>query len=92
MRRPPNIPSPLWLWWRRQSFYFRRLRCKWCVFLCICIPFLFIIPNPFSSQYAKIPINQDVQWSSISELLQKKATVDIFFFFNIKFYDGILDY
>jgi len=70
--------SPLWLWWRRHSFNTRRLRIKWIIFLCVCILLFIIIPNPFSSKYSKILLDsQDVQWNSISELLETKEKVNI---------------
>jgi hypothetical protein len=77
MRRSSYGPSIIRLWWRRQLFNIRTIRIKWIVLLCFCIPFIFLIPNPFSSQYRKISINQDVQWNSISGLLQAKTTVNI---------------
>jgi len=79
MKHSSNGRSSIWLWWRRKSFYLRTIRIKWILLPCFFIPFLFLIPNPFSSQYSKISIYQDVQWNSISELLQAKATVDILF-------------
>jgi hypothetical protein len=83
MKRSSNTRSSFRLWWRRQSFYFRRLPCKWVVFLCICVLYsLTIIPNPFSSEYTRISINQDVEWNSISEILQAKETVGLLFSFK----------
>jgi hypothetical protein len=75
--RSSKHPSPLWLWWRRRAFYLRRIPFIWFVFLFIFILFfLTTIPNPFSSKYTKIPINQDVQWNRLSEVLQMKEVVN----------------
>ncbi|CAF3191929.1 unnamed protein product [Rotaria socialis] len=68
--------SMLWLWWRRQSFYLRRISVTKTIFLLLCAIFLLRkLPNPFSSQYSRISINQDVQWDSISEILTMKKNM-----------------
>ncbi len=75
-----KYPSFLWLWWRRKSFYVRRQPYKWFVLVILGILFCITrIANPFSSQYTKIPINQNVQWDSISEMLETKEKVNIHF-------------
>ncbi|CAF5217801.1 unnamed protein product, partial [Rotaria magnacalcarata] len=66
----------LWLWWRRQSFYLRRISVMKIIFLLLCIIFLLRkLPNPFSSQYSRISINQNVQWDSISGILAMKKNI-----------------
>jgi len=69
--------SPIRLWWRRQIFYFRRLSPIWLIGVSICILFLIIIAvKPFSSQYSRITINQNIQWDNINEILQIKEQVN----------------
>ncbi|CAF1396090.1 unnamed protein product [Rotaria sordida] len=69
-------PSVVWLWWRRKSFYLRRLPFKKIIFVFICILLLILqIPNPFSSIYKRIPINQNVQWDSINGILEMKQNI-----------------
>ncbi|CAF1524200.1 unnamed protein product [Rotaria sordida] len=69
-------PSVVWLWWRRKSFYLRRLPIKKIIFVFICILLLILqIPNPFSSIYKRIPINQNVQWDSINGILEMKQNI-----------------
>ncbi|CAF2504501.1 unnamed protein product [Rotaria sp. Silwood2] len=68
--------SVIWLWWRRKSFYLRRLPCIKIIFLFLCFLLLITqIPNPFSSIYQRIPLNQNMQWNSISEILEMKENV-----------------
>ncbi len=77
MIRSSNTPSPLRRWWRRQAFYRRRLSTKWIVFLFVCMILLIrTIPNPFSSEYERKFLDQDVPWNRISELLETKETVN----------------
>ena len=69
--------SSIRLWWRRQLFRFQRLSFIWFIGAFICILFLIIIsPNPFSSQYSRIHINQNVEWDNVQELLQLKEQVN----------------
>jgi hypothetical protein len=68
--------SPVRLWWRRQVFRFRQLSPIWLVLVFICILCLISIgPNPFSAQYSRIPIDQDVYWNNVNELLKVKDQV-----------------
>ncbi|CAF1036651.1 unnamed protein product [Adineta steineri] len=65
--------SPIRLWWRRQQlFRYRRISFIWFIFVFICI---LIVPNPFSAEYSRIAINQDIQWNSINETLQIKEQI-----------------
>jgi hypothetical protein len=69
--------SPLRLWWRRQIFHFRRLSPIWLLGISICILFIILIVlKPFSSQYRRTAINQNVQWDNINEILQIKEQVN----------------
>jgi hypothetical protein len=68
--------SPIRLWWRRQTFRLRQMSPIKLIFIFICILSLIIIlPNPFSSQYQPLPINQDAHWNNIDELLKFKEQV-----------------
>ncbi|CAF2488371.1 unnamed protein product [Rotaria sp. Silwood2] len=67
---------PIRLWWRRQLFRLRRVSRMWFVIVFICTLFLIImVPNPFSAQYSRIPIDQDVHWKNVKEILEVKAQV-----------------
>ncbi|CAF5099203.1 unnamed protein product, partial [Rotaria sp. Silwood1] len=64
------------LWWRRQVFRFRRLSPIWFVIIFTCILFLIImVPNPFSAQYRRISIDQDVHWKNVKEILEVKEQI-----------------
>jgi hypothetical protein len=77
--RSSNTSFSLRRWWRRHAFYLRRLSVKWIVFVCVCMIVLIrTIPNPFSSEYERIFIDQNVQWNRIGELLKTKETVNCF--------------
>jgi hypothetical protein len=72
------------LWWRRQVFHLRQLSSIWFFLAFICILCLITIePNPFSSQYSPIPIDQDVYWNNVNELLTVKEQVRLLIFVNI---------
>ncbi|CAF1412265.1 unnamed protein product [Adineta steineri] len=76
MRRPSKQQSFFWLWWRRKSFYLRTRPLKWFIVLVFAISFIIIIsPNPFSSDYDKISLNQEIQWDSVAEILQLKEQI-----------------
>jgi hypothetical protein len=73
--------SPVRLWWRRQVFRLRQLSSIWLVLIIICILCLITItPNPFSAQYSRIPIDQDVHWNNVDELLKVKDQVRLLIF------------
>lgn len=77
-----KTPSKLRLWWRRQAFHLRQLSAvKVILLLLFFIILIRKIPNPFSSNYAKIPIDQNIRWDGVSELIQLKQNVNIFLFF-----------
>jgi hypothetical protein len=68
--------SPIRLWWRRHIFHLRQMSPIKFTFIFICILLLMIIlPNPFSSQYQSLPLNQDAHWNTIDELLKIKEQV-----------------
>ena len=49
-------------------------------FLCVCMILLIrTMPNPFSSEYERILIDQDVQWNRIGELIQIERKGKSFF-------------
>ncbi|UJR08741.1 hypothetical protein I4U23_012998 [Adineta vaga] len=76
IRYSSQHPSSLWLWWRRKSYYIQTIRVKWILYLLLAILFvLILVPNPFSSRYVKISFRQDIQWYSISEILQEKDKI-----------------
>ena len=67
-------------WRRRQRFYLRHSPLHWlcpCCSLVILLLLLVVLllPNPFSSEYEKIVLRQEVHWQTLGDLLQLKAKV-----------------
>ncbi|CAM4752293.1 unnamed protein product [Rotaria magnacalcarata] len=68
--------SSIRLMWRRQIFRLRRISPIWFVIVVTCVLFLIIhVPNPFSARYNRIPIDQDVQWNNVREILELKEDI-----------------
>lgn len=66
----------LLLKWRRRGFFFRRFSMSKCV--AFFLVFLFLlgnIPNPWSTEYEFVEIEQAIQWQDVSDLFQAKNKV-----------------
>jgi len=71
------------LWWRRQTYRLRQLSVTWFFLTLICTLFLIIsVPNPFSAEYSRLPIDQDAHWDNVNELLTIKERVCFLIFDN----------
>lgn len=64
------------LWWRRQLFWLRHLSPLWLfISLIVILNTVFVVPNPFSAEYSRIPLDQDVLWDNVNEILEAKEQV-----------------
>ena len=65
-------------WRNRYIFYLRTLSFHWIwvfVLFCTFLSIIVRIPNPFSYEYERFSLRQEVQWKTIDDLLQTKAKV-----------------